>query len=307
MNAFSIALATAEPYDRSCPERPHGKPAYNHAYLGGQRLPQPNPVVEEHFWLIKPLPGGGRVLYTEWLPYGNDGGGRFLLHNGIDMGVPLGTPILAVADGTVVVAGDDQSMLYGWRCNWYGHLVVIELADRWNGEPVYVLYGHVLGIEVSPGDQVFRGQKVAEVGVGGVAIQPHLHLEIRVGTNDFGSTRNPLLWIAPTSTRGIIAGRLVDPEGRPWQGVTVQAIGQTGNAQNSTTWTYLGDPLNLIRNDEGLAENFVFGDLVPGTYDVQVNVQGIDYSQRVEVLAGKLSTLDIVTVPFRSVTPVPSP
>jgi murein DD-endopeptidase MepM/ murein hydrolase activator NlpD len=306
LNAFSVTLAAADPIDRSCPNPPPGKPEYNHAYLGGSKWPQPNPDIGDHFWLTKPLPGGGRLLYTDWFPYGYDGGGRYLLHNGLDMGEPLGTPVLAVADGTVLVAGDDLYELYGWRCDWYGHLVVIELADKWEGKPVYVLYGHVLGIKVVPGEQVQRGQQVAEVGVGGVANEPHLHFEIRVGTNDYGSTRNPLLWLAPPASRGIVAGRLVDPQGRPWQGMAVQAIGLSDGTQSATTWSYLGDMRNLINPDQRLAENFVVGDLVPGLYEILVEVQGITYSQQVEVTAGQLSTVEIVTEPYRSEEPVPS-
>jgi murein DD-endopeptidase MepM/ murein hydrolase activator NlpD len=210
---------------------------------------------------------------------------------------------LAVANGTVLVAGDDLYSLYGWRCDWYGHLVVIELEDKWNGKPVYVLYGHVLGLKVVPGEWVKRGQQVAEVGIGGVATEPHLHFEIRVGTNTFGSTRNPLLWLAPPETRGILAGRLVDPGGRPWQGVTINAVGLTADTKNSRTWSYLGDQLNIINPDERLAENFVFGNLVPGTYDIQVEVQDIFYSSQVEIIGGELSIMEIITEPYRTEEP----
>ena len=97
-------------------------------------------------------------------------GGRYLIHNGIDIAEPEGTPVLATADGTVIFAGDDYSSYYGWRCDWYGHLVVIELDRQWQDQPVYILYGHVLEIEGKPGQRVSMGQKVAEVGVGGAAV-----------------------------------------------------------------------------------------------------------------------------------------
>lgn len=298
-------LAISDPVDRTCPDPSPAKPEYSHNFLSPSLWPNPEQVIESHFWLAKPLPGGGRLLYTEWLPYGYDAGGRYLIHNGIDAAEPEGTPLLAVDDGLVVVAGDDYTKLYGWRCDWYGNLVVIELDRQWRGQSVFIVYGHVLEIEVEAGQRVKRGQKVAEVGVGGAAKLPHLHFEVRVGTNEFGSTRNPLLWLEPPSTRGIIAGRVVDPEGRPWQGVTVTAVANSNEAENKITWTYLDDPQHLIGPDEVLAENFVIGDLKPGQYDVIVALQGETYRQPVDVKAGELSTVTVVTVPYRTATPPP--
>jgi murein DD-endopeptidase MepM/ murein hydrolase activator NlpD len=209
--------------------------------------------------------------------------------------------------GTVVVAGDDFNSLYGWRCDWYGHLVVIELDERWLDQPVYILYGHVLGITVQAGQRVNQGDQVAEVGIGGAATLPHLHFEVRVGTNEFGSTRNPLLWVNPPTTRGLVAGRVVDPEGRPWQGVAVNAFGISEGTENYTTWSYLGDPQNLINPDETLAENFVFGDMRPGQYEIIILLQGTEYRAVVDVEAGELNTVEIVTEPLKTATPEPPP
>lgn len=299
------ALAKADPIDRTCPNPPLAKPDYAHYYLSGDEWPVPEASPEEHFWLKKPLPGGGRLLYTEWFPYGYDVGGRYLIHNGIDIAEPEGTPLIAAADGTVIVAGDDYSRLYGWRCDWYGHLVVIELDRQWLDQPVYILYGHVLEIEVKPGQRVSMGQKVAEVGVGGAATLPHLHFEVRVGTNEFKSSRNPLLWLEPPATRGIIAGRLIDPEGRPWQGVAVTAVGRSDGTEDHTTWTYLDDSQHLINPDDTLAENFVIGDLLPGEYELFVELQGEIYRYPVNVYGGELSEAEVITAPFKTVTPTP--
>lgn len=299
----TTALAKADPIDRTCPDPPPIKPEFEHYYLSGELWPTPRETPEEHFWLSKPLPGEGRLLYTEWFPYGYDVGGRYLIHNGIDVAEPEGTPVIAAADGTVIVAGDDFSRYYGWRCDWYGHLVVIELDRRWQDQPVYILYGHVIEIAVDPGQRVSRGQKVAEVGVGGAATLPHLHFEVRVGANEFKSTRNPLLWLEPPDTRGIIAGRLIDPEGRPWQGVAVTAVGRTEGTENSTTWTYLDNSQNLIHPDDTLAENFVIGDLLPGEYELFVELQGEIYRLPVVVNGGEMSQVEIVTAPYKTATP----
>ena len=297
----------ADNIDRTCPDPAPLKPEYNRYYVPAQSWPQPNVGGPQHLWLSKPLPGGGRLLFTEWFPYGFDAGGRYLLHNGLDVSEPFNTPVLAMADGTVVVAGDDYSRLYGWRCDWYGHLVVIELDDRWLDQPVYILYGHVLDISVNVGDRVSRGEQVAEVGIGGAATLPHLHFEIRVGTNEFGSTRNPLLWLRPPVTRGVVVGRLIDPQGRPWQGVTIHAFGLSDGTENHTTWSYLGDPQRLTNPDETLAENFVIGDMRPGWYELIIPLQGVEYRAEVEVIGGALSTVEIVTEPLKTATPEPAP
>ncbi len=298
-------VSVIDSVDRTCPDPSPARPEYYHYYLSGDIWATPDLAIGDHFWMTKPFEGGGRLLITEWFPYGYDAGGRYLIHNGIDMAEPKGTPLLAVADGTVHVAGDDASALYGWRCDWYGHLVVIELDDLWQGEPVYALYGHVQNIGVEVGQRVSRGQAIAEVGVGGAATRAHLHFEVRVGEHTFDGTRNPLLWIAPPSNRGLIVGRLVDPEGRPWQGVAISALGKSEGTSDYTSWTYLGDPELIVNPDETYAENFVIGDVAPGIYDLIVSIQGVLYKLEIDVEPSRLTTVEIVTEPFKTPTPEP--
>lgn len=291
--------------DRTCPDPIPLKPEYARYYLSGSQWPTPNPAQSAaHFWLSKPLPGGGRYLINQTFPYGWDGAGRLLLHNGVDSADPLGTPVLAAAAGTVVVAQADIDAWYGWRCDWYGHLVVIEHDQRWFGQPVYSLYGHVLNINVQVGQRVELGEQVAEVGFGGAATAPHLHFEVRIGSNEFGSTRNPMLWVYPGETRGVIAGRLLDPEGRPWQGVALSLLNEKGDVA-ATTWSYLDDPLHYINPDEGLAENFLFSDIPSGTYVVYTELQDVIYRQPVMVVAGEVVNVEIRTQPFKTPTPTP--
>ena len=205
----------------------------------------------------------------------------------------------------MVVAQADANAWYGWRCDWYGHLVVVQLDEMWQGQPVYVLYGHVLNINVEVGQHVSRGEQVAEIGFGGAALVPHLHLEVRVGDNTFWSTRNPILWLDPGPTRGVIVGRLLDPEGRPWQGVTMTLIPKVENPEFTNTWTYLDDPQHMINPDEGYAENFVFADVPPGEYDVYTKLQGVEYRVSVTVAAGEIATVELITEPYKPVTPTP--
>ena len=295
---------TTEP-DRYCPESPPLKPEYSRFYLSAKKWPDPDQeIAETHFWMSKPLPPGiGRLLTNQRFPYGWDENGRLLLHTGVDTAEDLGTPVLAVADGTVIVAQSDYSAWYGWRCDWYGHLVVIELDERWQDQPVFALYGHVLNLQVQAGERVQRGQPVAEVGIGGAATHPHLHFEVRVGANEFANTRNPILWLDPGEERGVIAGRLVDPEGRPWQGVPLALVNDQDQGEIYPSWSYLGDPQSLANPDEGWAENFVFSDVKAGNYLIITQIQGVEYQVPVRVAAGDVAVVEIVTEIYKTPTP----
>ena len=102
-------------------------------------------------------------------------GGKVAYHFGTDYPAPVGTPVLAVNDGTVVLAG---------RYPVRGGLVVID-----HGAGVVSLYFHQSKVTAKVGQQVKRGQKVGEVGSTGLSAGPHLHLELRVrgeGTNPAG-------------------------------------------------------------------------------------------------------------------------
>lgn len=287
--------------DYSCVDP--GWPGYNRFWLSNDDWPFPKPEPESHLWLGKPLPpGAGRLLYNKDYPYGWDAYG-LLLHNAIDVAAGYGTPVLAVADGTVIFARNDENERHGWRCNWYGEFVTIEHDEKYNGQPVYSLYAHVVDLEVKEGQKVSRGEQIAAVGIGGAAIAPHLHLEIRVGDNTFFDTRNPVLWLRPGQGRGVIAGRIVDLRGQPWEGVTIWLVPEgeeldEGNP-NLVTWSYLGDEFDIANPDEDFAENFTFGDLEPGKYTVRATLYETVFERDVEVLANDVVTVELL-VPFRS-------
>ena len=85
-------------------------------------------------------------------------------HTGVDFAVPVGTPVLAVADGKVVNA------------NWgkaYGNQVIITAPKG------YVIYAHLNAVRVKPGATVKAGQLIGESGNSGNSTGPHFHLEYR--------------------------------------------------------------------------------------------------------------------------------
>ncbi len=97
------------------------------------------------------------------------------MHTGLDMAVPVGTPVYAATSGKVV------SVSPGWS-GGYGNLLKISHADG-----VETWYAHLSEFDVSPGDLVGPGAQVARSGNTGSSTGPHLHFEVRVN----GTPRDP--------------------------------------------------------------------------------------------------------------------
>ncbi len=100
------------------------------------------------------------------------------MHLGVDLLAPAGTDILAADSGTVVFTGYRNS---------YGLLVIIEHG---NGFATY--YSHCSSVSVNAGDDVVKGQKIADVGRTGNATGTHVHFEVRAN----GICVNPANYIS---------------------------------------------------------------------------------------------------------------
>lgn len=87
-------------------------------------------------------------------------------HEGADLAAREGTPVFATHDGTVVLVTDSWGR--------YGKVVVIQ------GEGIMTVYGHNHRNHVDKGDEVSKGDHIADVGSTGEATGPHLHFETRV-------------------------------------------------------------------------------------------------------------------------------
>jgi murein DD-endopeptidase MepM/ murein hydrolase activator NlpD len=91
------------------------------------------------------------------------------MHQGVDFAAPVGTPVVAAADGTVSAMGPR---------NAYGRTV--ELRHPGGTE---TLYAHLSGFApgLAPGQQVRQGQLIGRVGSTGLSSGPHLHYEVIQG------------------------------------------------------------------------------------------------------------------------------
>ena len=107
-------------------------------------------------------------------------------HAGIDIANANGTPIRAVEDGVVIDAG---------YASGYGQWVRLQHADG-----TVTIYGHVETIDVSMGQHVTAGQKIAGMGNLGFSTGTHLHFQVEpagMGPVD------PIPWLAE---RGVHIG-----------------------------------------------------------------------------------------------------
>jgi murein DD-endopeptidase MepM/ murein hydrolase activator NlpD len=121
------------------------------------------------------VPSGGGFMWPVSGPVTSPFGWRWgRMHQGIDIAVPTGTPVVASNSGRVIYAG--------WM-GGYGNLVVVD-----HGGGVATAYGHNSSIAAGNGQSVGQGQVIAYAGSTGNSTGPHVHFEVRVN----GSPVDPL-------------------------------------------------------------------------------------------------------------------
>lgn len=260
----------------------------------------PYPVVE-HFLFDRPVqPDAASDSPDRTYLYGTTGHGEYEVHHGEEFVNPLGTPVIAVGDATVVVAGPDAlpqcgaggNEICGRKPDYYGNVIILKLDTKYNGQAVYVAYGHVRAYFVKPGQHVRQGEQIGEVGQEGLAIGPHVHIETRLGANSYAATRNSILWMRPLPGTGALAGRLQDKQGNPIRAATILIYAEDEfGTYIGDTETYQRDEYPPVHSDDVLGENWAFPDLPAGNYVVRAYVGGLTYARRVTIEPGKLSFL----------------
>ena len=261
--------------------------------LPGRPWPTPDAAqAEDHYWLSRPFGPEAQQWPVATYLYGATANGQLRVHYGVDTPNAMGTAVLAVAPASVVYAGDDAEVAFGATRNFYGQLIILLMDEPYHDEPLFVLYGHVSEMYVEQGAHVERGQPIGAVGMEGIAMGPHLHLEVRLEANSYQSTRNPALWLETLPGLGTIAGRLVDSQGRTLPEASV-LVYQAGSPEHP--WrvvpVYADDP--GVHPDDGLGENFVLGDVAAGSYRLTARVDGRIVSQEVVVEAGETTFVDL--------------
>ncbi len=117
-----------------------------------------------------------------------NGEGSF--HSGVDISVPVGSTVIAPADGTVIFA----DFLGG-----YGRAVVVN-----HGHGITTRYGHLASFSVAAGQFIHRGDTIGHVGLSGRSTGPHLHYEVRI--NDTPVNPHKYLRMTVAHLGGFAAG-----------------------------------------------------------------------------------------------------
>jgi murein DD-endopeptidase MepM/ murein hydrolase activator NlpD len=239
------------------------------------------PTPYDHFYFASPIAANEVNIPVADYRYG----GVFfqnVVHTGVDIPAPKGTPVLAAGSGTVVWAG------YGvYRGGYdptdpYGQAVTIRHDFGYQNQILYTIYGHLDRIDVAEGQHVETGDQLGLVGETGMVTGPHLHFEVRIGENSFFNTRNPELWLVPPIGWGVIVGRVMDTVGKPLNDQMV-IITDPQKEQNWHAWSYGKSSVN---SDPYYGENLVVGDMPAGKYIIRIAFGGVNYTGEIEVLPG---------------------
>ncbi|MBN1286293.1 MAG: peptidoglycan DD-metalloendopeptidase family protein [Anaerolineae bacterium] len=246
----------------------------------------------EHFIMTRPLAAEYTNFASRNYPYGSTAGGTLQPHHGVDINNPTGTPVRAVADGTVYYAGDDSGELFGPQRNFYGKLIIIDHGALPNGKHFYSLYGHLSEVFVQPGQEVKLYWTIGAVGATGVAQGSHLHFEVRVGDpRDYFAVRNPDLWLQNWNGFGVLAGRVTNSRGEKLPDLRIEIRSPSIGAPRAFT-TY-ADP--ALPGDDILDENFAYSDLPVGDYEIKIEYPGGAYKDTFSIFADRVTWLAVET------------
>lgn len=128
-----------------------------------------NPPVREAEKLTGCMPCEGRIIsgfsYRDNPLYGIAGTERYVFHSGIDIPAVVGSPALAFSDGTVLKIGNSAEL---------GLYLELDHGGGWTS-----VYAHLSEVEVSAGQAVREGERIARTGASGMVTGAHLHFELR--------------------------------------------------------------------------------------------------------------------------------
>lgn len=250
-----------------------------------------DPLGRDHYWFARPVDSSANNRGLFYYPYGSDGPeNQWRVHSGLDMPNPIGETVRAAGPGTVTFAANGVFQdTYS-----YGNVVRIQHDFGYGGQPVYTVYAHLSAALVSVGQHVEANDPIGLVGNTGRTTGPHVHFEIRLGEDNYGSTYNPVLWMASYVGTGIIAGRVVDRSGREVMDVDVTVREFARGLVTDTTTTYIFQGTGVdVNADPQWDENFAVGDIPTGRYEVIANLDGERLTGMVNVIEGTTSFIEL--------------
>jgi murein DD-endopeptidase MepM/ murein hydrolase activator NlpD len=238
----------------------------------------------DHFYLSRPI----QADEVNWPQADYRYGGVFfedIVHTGVDISAPHGTPVLASGPGKVVWAG------YGFlsgsydETDPYGIAVLIRHDFGFQGVTLYTVYGHLDRVDVVKGQRVETGSMLGITGETGKTTGPHLHFEVRLEENGVLTTRNPELWLVPPQGWGVLAGKVMNSNGAKLDGQLVVVQSKS----NGQTWRAKSYNEGNIHPDTYYQENLVISDLPAGNYIIEIHHLAKIYTQEIVIQPGLVS------------------
>lgn len=288
----------------------NGNPAAPNAVIQSQNqeaplrfsLPQPGPAPislwrpplydtpwalgpHDHFYFKRPIAADKVNWPVADYRYGGIFFSSDIVHTGIDIPTPTGTPVLAAESGRVVWAGYGLYSGTNDPDDPYGLAVTIRHDFGYKGQRIYTVYAHMSKLSVVNGQEVQAGDQVGLVGTTGLTTGPHLHFEVRMERNSYFATLNPELWLAPPQGWGVLAGRIQNPNGSMMteQDVTVR------NLDTGQKWSVRTYGNQAVNSDPYFGENLVLSDLPAGHYRVTVEHQEEPMEGEIDIRPGAVS------------------
>ncbi len=284
------------------------------------RVWQPPPLIpplsrdalgRDHYWFIRPVDSNATNFGLFYYPYGSngpEGENPWRVHHGIDMPNPVGETVRAAGGGEVIAAASSlriEDTEAFQNSPSYGNVVLIEHDFGYRGQPLYTLYAHLSAVLVERGQYVNAGDVIGLVGNTGRVSGPHVHFEVRLGEDRYRATVNPVLWMVPYVDHGVVAGRVVDERDEFKDDITVTLRNWATGLTEDTTTTYVfvnnGSDVNP---DPIWNENFAFGDVPTGRYELVATIDGRRVSKIIDVVEGTTNFVELK--PEEPATPQPA-
>ena len=239
----------------------------------------------DHFYFSRPIAADEINWPLANYRYGGIFFSTDIVHTGIDIPAPRGTPVIAAADGEIVWTG--YGLFYGTDTpdDPYGLAVNIKHNFGFDDRRLYSVYAHLDRIDINTGDFVTAGTQIGIVGNTGKTTGPHLHFEIRIQENNFYASRNPELWLAPPQGWGVLVGQLRNTNG---SFLTEQLVRVT-SLETDFTWEVISYGHHTVNRDEYYQENLVLSDLPAGRYRIKINYLDEMYTHYIEINPGAIT------------------
>jgi murein DD-endopeptidase MepM/ murein hydrolase activator NlpD len=239
----------------------------------------------DHFYFSRPIAADKVNWPIADYRYGGIFFSSDIVHTGVDIPTPKGTPVLAAGPGKVIWAG--YGLYYGSNNpdDPYGLAVTIRHDFGYRGQRLYTVYAHLDSINVVNGQIVQTGDVLGEVGTTGLTTGPHLHFEVRIEKNSYFSTLNPELWLAPPQGWGVLVGQLRKTDAA----FLIEHEIRVKNLETGQKWTVRTYGNSAVNSDPNYKENMVLSDLPAGPYEITLDYENKVYTQQTTIFPGAVT------------------